>query len=53
MARLALSYTIEDFASGCMRAEAMFEEQLGQLALEWSAPGEPPKASLGAVCKNL
>ena len=55
MARLALSYTIEDFTSGCMRAEAMFEEELGHWRLSGLRPANHPKhrlAQYAKICKE-
>ena len=55
MARLALSYTIEDFTSGCLCAEAMFEEELGHWRLSGLRPANHPKhrlAQYAKICKE-
>lgn len=53
MARLALSYTIEDFATGRVSAEALFEEERDHWRLSGLRPANHPKhrlAQYAAIC---
>jgi len=54
MSRLALSYTIEDFASGHASAEALFEEERAYWRLSGLRPANHPKhrlAQYAAICQ--